>query len=83
MFRPQRHLISQEFFSIDLIKGIGGRLIKWGTDQADRDGLETYLDGSEVGQPYYMKHHGFQRAKSIPIPDRPEYGSYAVSSCEK
>ena len=51
-------------------QGIAASLIKWGTDQADRDGLETYLDGSPVGQPYYVKRHGFEIKKDINIPDR-------------
>ena len=50
--------------------------MKWGTDQADGDGLETYLDGSEVGQPYYIKWHGFEHGKDIAIPDNPAYGSF-------
>lgn len=37
-------------------KGIGAMLVKWGTDHADSDGLDTYLDGSEIGQPFYKKH---------------------------
>lgn len=50
--------------------GIGATLIKWGTDQADRDGLETYLDGSEIGQPYYKRRHGFNQEKDVDIPER-------------
>jgi len=61
--------------------GIGARLIKWGTDQADKEGLETYLDGSEKGQPWYEKWHGFRYGKQIPIPDRPDaYGSFRYVS---
>lgn len=36
-------------------QGIADALIRWGTDQADRDGLHTLLHGSEKGQPYYIK----------------------------
>lgn len=60
--------------------GIGATLIKWGTDQADKDDLETYLDGSEKGQPYYKKRHGFKTAKDVDIPDRPAYGSFHYKS---
>lgn len=60
--------------------GIGARLIKWATDQADRDGLETYLDGSEVGQPYYKRRHAFGSEREISIPDRPQYGSFQYRS---
>lgn len=61
--------------------GIGASLIKWGTDQADTDGLETYLDGSEVGQPYYRRRHAFTgMTADVDIPDRPSYGSYRYKS---
>ena len=56
--------------------GIGASLIHWGTDQADRGGLETYLDASEVGLPYYVKWHGFEPRRTIDVPDRPAYGSF-------
>ena len=61
-------------------QGIAASLIKWGTDQADRDGLESYLDGSEIGQPYYKKRHAFERHRCIFVPDRKEYGSFAYFS---
>ncbi|KJX99351.1 hypothetical protein TI39_contig362g00002 [Zymoseptoria brevis] len=61
-------------------KGVGASLLKWGTDQADKDGLETYLDGSTAGQPYYEKRHGFAPVKRMLIPDRPAYGSYSIVS---
>lgn len=50
--------------------GIAARLIKWGTDQADKDGLESCLHASERGQPYYKKWHGFKYGKQIEVPDR-------------
>ncbi|KAK4498057.1 hypothetical protein PRZ48_010713 [Zasmidium cellare] len=61
-------------------RGIAASLLKWGTDQADKDGLETYLDGSAKGQPYYIKRHGFKADKEIPIPDHEAYGSYKYVS---
>ena len=57
-------------------QGIAARLMKYGTDQADRDGLWTYLDASEKGQPYYKRWHNYQHGKDIDIPDRPQYGHY-------
>jgi len=60
--------------------GIGAVMIKYGTDQADKDGLETYLDASEIGQPYYKKRHNFTHSKAINIPDRPQYGSFHYES---
>lgn len=38
---------------------------------ADRDNLETYLDASTKGQPYYKKQHGFGGLeKDVVVPDR-------------
>lgn len=54
--------------------------MKWGIDQADAEGLETYLDASAAGQAYYEKRHGFKPAKRIVVPDRPAYGSYKYVS---
>jgi GNAT superfamily N-acetyltransferase len=54
-------------------RGIAASLIKWGTDQADKQGMETYLDGSEKGQPYYKRWHKFKYGKDITIPDRYDY----------
>ena len=51
-------------------QGIGASLMKWGHDQADKNGLETYLDASEVGFPYYKRHHGYAHGKDVDIPDR-------------
>lgn len=57
-------------------RGIAASLLKWGTDHADQEGLETYLDASAKGEPYYIKRHGFEPKKQVPIPDREAYGSY-------
>lgn len=50
--------------------GLGSAQIHWGTQQADKEGLETYLDASERGRPFYLAHHGFKYGKLIEIPDR-------------
>ncbi|EGP90749.1 uncharacterized protein MYCGRDRAFT_90408 [Zymoseptoria tritici IPO323] len=47
-------------------------------DMADEDGLETYLDGSTAGQPYYEKRHGFVPVKKMPIPDREPRGALSM-----
>ncbi|SMQ47185.1 unnamed protein product [Zymoseptoria tritici ST99CH_3D7] len=59
-------------------KGVGASQLKWGTDQADEDSLETYLDGSTAGQPYYEKRHGFVPVKKMPIPDREPRGALSM-----
>lgn len=44
--------------------------MRWGTEQADQQGLETYLDASEKGQPFYLAHHAFGFGRDIDIPDK-------------
>jgi GNAT superfamily N-acetyltransferase len=39
--------------------GLGSRLVKWGTEQADKEGVECYLDGGAKAQPLYEKF-GFE-----------------------
>lgn len=52
-------------------RGIAASLIHWGTQQADANNLETYLDGSAYAKPYYLRHHGFEGpGMNVPIPDR-------------
>jgi len=73
-----RNLLTQKRIVLEMLgtredyqkQGIGAELISWGTKQADEAGVETYLDGTEVGQPYYKKHHNFKYGKDIEIPDR-------------
>lgn len=50
--------------------GLGSALMRWGTEQADQQGLETYLDASEKGQPFYLAHHAFGFGRDIDIPDK-------------
>ncbi|OQN97004.1 hypothetical protein B0A48_16978 [Cryoendolithus antarcticus] len=62
-------------------QGIAGALIRWGTDQADKEGLETYLDASEEGREYYIRRHDFVLKGEIPIPRRPDsYGEFQCVS---
>ncbi|OZJ04495.1 hypothetical protein BZG36_02668 [Bifiguratus adelaidae] len=49
-------------------KGVGSMLLRWGCEQADRDGLQLYLDASPAGKPLYEKHGFLERAKSF-IPE--------------
>lgn len=37
-------------------RGLGSRLLKWGADIADEQGLECYLDGGPMGRPLYEKN---------------------------
>ena len=36
--------------------GFGSQLIQWGCDEADKEGLECFLNASKVGKPLYEKH---------------------------
>ncbi|EAU29938.1 predicted protein [Aspergillus terreus NIH2624] len=50
-------------------RGAATMLLRWGCDQADRDGLPVYIDASEAGVPVYEKY-GFQVVKGpVPLPE--------------
>lgn len=59
--------------------GLGSALIDWGLRQADQDGLETYLDASMAGLPFYL-NRGFAIGKVVPLPERVEYGKFVNTS---
>ncbi|KAH6679671.1 acyl-CoA N-acyltransferase [Halenospora varia] len=41
-------------------RGLGKQLLKWGTDRADREGVECYLDASEKGKGLYERYGRFE-----------------------
>ncbi len=43
-------------------KGAGGMLVRWGTERADEDGVEAYLDSTPEGVPVYVRY-GFQEVE--------------------
>ena len=53
-------------------RGAGAMLLKWGTDQADRAQLPSYLEASEAGKPLYTRW-GFEAVKEV-IFDLTKYG---------
>ncbi|KAK4988218.1 hypothetical protein LTR66_007375 [Elasticomyces elasticus] len=58
-------------------QGLGALLVKWGCDRSDKQGLESYLDASEKGRPFYREHHGFEDRAVVELPKRPEtYGEF-------
>ncbi|KAJ5183801.1 hypothetical protein N7492_001417 [Penicillium capsulatum] len=49
-------------------RGLASRLLKWGLERADQDGVEVYLSSSPEGKPMYEKY-GFQSQNSFsPFP---------------
>lgn len=36
--------------------GLASQLIQWGCDEADKEGLECFLNASKLGKPLYEKH---------------------------
>jgi hypothetical protein len=43
--------------------------------------LESYLDGSQIAQPYYVRRHHFEIKRDIDIPKRPQaYGEFHYKS---
>lgn len=59
-------------------KGAGGKLVKWGTDLADEQGIECYLEASIEGRPLYERL-GFRVVKEVPFKlenfGRPDLGT--------
>lgn len=51
-------------------RGVGHLFMKWGLEQADALGLETWLDASEYGAPLYERH-GFRRILLNTLAPRP------------
>ncbi|TID17439.1 acyl-CoA N-acyltransferase [Venturia nashicola] len=47
-------------------KGAGRKLVKWGTDLADKQGIECYLESSIEGRPLYERL-GFRVVKEVPF----------------
>ncbi|KAL4899930.1 hypothetical protein BDW74DRAFT_162710 [Aspergillus multicolor] len=45
-------------------RGIGKRFLAWGVEQAERLGLDLYLEATEAGRPLYEKT-GFQGLKKV------------------
>ncbi|KAK7962399.1 uncharacterized protein PG986_003224 [Apiospora aurea] len=60
-------------------KGLGFALVDWGCRQADKAGLETYLDATIKGLPFYKKCFGFEERKPLIMPTRHDtYGNYEL-----
>ena len=49
-------------------QGAAGQLIRWGLEQADRDGLEAYIEASPVGAPIY-EHFGWVDIDTLVVLD--------------
>jgi GNAT superfamily N-acetyltransferase len=45
-------------------KGAAGKLMRWGLEKADADGLETYIEASPNGKPIY-EHFGFREIERL------------------
>lgn len=68
------HLLSLDILAIDPAyqrKGAGGMLVKWGTDEADRQGVDTTVESSVFGKGLYEKN-GFVFHRDVVLPDPPE-----------
>ena len=52
-------------------KGAAGKLIRWGVEQADANGVEAYVEASPTGRPVY-EHFGFKAVEEY----RPSTGNY-------
>lgn len=52
-------------------KGVGGKLVEWGTKKADSLGLEAVVESSIYGRGLYEKHgFVFQRQVTLPVSEK-------------
>ncbi|MCJ1321507.1 hypothetical protein MMC15_006852 [Xylographa vitiligo] len=58
-------------------KGAAGKMLRWGVDQADRDGLEAYVEASPLVVPVY-EHYGWKVVADFTLKDREHTESFMV-----
>jgi hypothetical protein len=47
-------------------KGAAGKLMRWGLERADEEGVETYIEASPDGKPIY-EHFGFKEMERLVV----------------
>ncbi|MCJ1438299.1 hypothetical protein MMC27_007687 [Xylographa pallens] len=58
-------------------KGAAGKMIRWGLEQADRDGLEAYVEASPLAVPVYQ-HYGWKVVADFTLEDRNHTESFMI-----
>jgi predicted acetyltransferase len=61
-------------------RGAASMLLKWGTDEADRLGIPSYLESSEEGRPLYEKF-GYETVDVVTVDFSKWGGPTDASSC--
>jgi hypothetical protein len=82
--RKREYLGNRPYYVLDTLvtlgqherRGAGSLLVKWGCDRADEQGVEAYLEASEMGEPMYRRH-GFE-SKGVMELDLRKYGGKEV-----
>nr|POF15165.1 hypothetical protein CFP56_42053 [Quercus suber] len=70
-------LVSLDILAVDpkyQRMGVGGLLVKWGTDEADRQGVEAVVESSVFGKGLYLKN-GFVFQRDVVVPN-PSYAQH-------
>jgi len=63
------NLVSLDILTIDPAfqrRGVGGKLVEWGTSKADKMGVDAVVESSVFGKGLYLKH-GFNFIKDVTI----------------
>jgi GNAT superfamily N-acetyltransferase len=82
--RKRKYLGTRPYYCLDTLatlgkherRGAGSLLVQWGCERADEEGVEAYLEASEMGEPMY-KRHGFE-SKDVMELDLRKYGGEEV-----
>ncbi|MCJ1392718.1 hypothetical protein MMC18_005589 [Xylographa bjoerkii] len=58
-------------------KGAAGKMLRWGLDQADREGLEAYVEASPLAVPVY-EHYGWKVVADFTLKSRNHTESFMI-----
>lgn len=78
--KHREHMGSRPHWYLELLavrkshhgQGLGKRLLSWGLERADKDGVEAYLQASPAGAPLYRKY-GFEDIETVRVSRADDY----------
>ena len=61
-------------------RGVGGKLLEWGTQQADKHNEKIYLEASPAGRGLYLRH-GFEIVGTLEVGSEDREGGIVQLEC--